>query len=218
MTDPQDPDWVRIIADEVVARLMGQTDGAGSRMLPVAISARHVHLSPAEVTTLFGRGYELQRRKWLSQPGQFAAEETVAVVGPRGRFDTVRILGPARGASQVEISATDARALGLTVPVRLSGDHRATPGVRLLGPRGEVILSAGLIVAARHIHMAPADAARFGVSPGQEVRVRTSGERRLVFDRVLVRVDGSFRLEMHIDTDEGNAAGIQDGDLVELVE
>lgn len=190
----------------------------GQRRLPVAVSARHVHLSPEDVRALFGPGHELKVQKWLSQPNQFAAAETVSLIGPRGAIAKVRVLGPARGATQVEVSATDARVLGFTVPVRLSGDHTGTPGITLEGPRGRVTIPRGVIIAARHIHMHPDEAAAFGVQDKQLVRVRCPGPRQLIFDQVVVRVSPGFLLEMHIDTDEGNAAGLRDGDLVDLID
>lgn len=192
--------------------------GERRRELPVALSARHVHLSPDHVEALFGKGHRLRVFKWLSQVDQFAAVETVTLIGPRGRIENVRVLGPARGATQVEIAYTEARQLGVHPPVRDSGDHRDTPGITLEGPAGRITIPQGVIVAARHIHMHPDEAAQFGVKNGDRVRVRTRGPRAVIFDNVLIRVSEQFRLEMHIDTDEGNAAGLQNGDLVELVD
>lgn len=212
---------VKLIAGEVVSRIreVARTaQPAGERkLLPVNISARHIHLSPAHVEALFGPGYQLTKFKDLKQPGQFAANETVAVIGPKGSFAKVRILGPARGDSQLEVSLTDARILGMDVPVRLSGNIQGAPGILLEGPRGRVTMAQGVIVAARHIHLGTADAERFGVKHGQTVRVRTASGRPLTFDDVLVRVSEKFVAEMHVDTDEGNAAGIKDGDLVEIL-
>lgn len=190
----------------------------GTRLVPVAISARHVHLSPEHVAVLFGAGYRLRVHRWLSQPYQYAADETVTLAGPRGCLQRVRILGPPRGATQVEVAYTDAHILGIRPPVRDSGDHRDTPGLTLVGPRGAVNIPQGVIVAARHLHLHPDEAAALGVGPGQRVRVRTGAGRRVLFDDVLCRVSPDFRLEMHIDTDEGNAAGLGDGDTVEIVE
>ncbi len=187
------------------------------RRLPVAVSARHVHLSQRDLEALFGRGARLTVFKWLSQVEQFAAAEQVTLIGPRGTLPRVRVLGPSRGHTQVEVSATDARLLGVAVPVRDSGDHRHTPGLTLEGPVGRITVSGGVIVAARHIHMHPDEAAQFGVADGQRVEVRTDGVRALVLENVLVRVNPAYRLEMHIDTDEANAAGLNDGDEVELI-
>jgi len=188
-----------------------------ARTVIINVSARHVHLSPAHLEALFGPGYQLTVKKELMQPGQFAAEETVAVIGPKGSFPKVRVLGPVRGSSQVEISATDARTLGVPAVVRLSGNIAGTPGIILEGPRGRVELSEGVIVAARHIHMTPADAEKYGVTDKQVVRVKTNGGRPLTFDDVIVRVRGDMALEMHIDTDEANAAGLKDGDIGEIL-
>ena len=184
--------------------------------LPIALSNKHIHLSQADIDVLFGQGYELTHKKDLSQPGQFACEEMVEVVGPKGSTK-MRVLGPARPESQVEVSLADARALGIAVPVRQSGDVEGTPGCKLVGPKGEVEMSRGVIVAARHIHMSLEDAERFGVKDKDVVSVQTTGERALLFNNVLVRANAAFALEMHVDLEEGNAAGVKNGDLVELV-
>jgi len=189
----------------------------GVRAVPVGVSARHVHLSPEHVEVLFGRGHRLRLRNWISQVGQFAAEETVTLVGPKGILERVRVLGPARGATQVEISLTDARCLGLAPPVRLSGELAGSPGVLLKGPCGEVELEEGVIVAARHIHMHPEDANRLGIH-SDVVRVKAGGERSVIFENVVVRIHPMFRLEMHIDTDEANAAGIKSGDWATILD
>lgn len=203
---------------KIVARVLRELDPAlGEDMsIPVGISNRHVHLSTADLARLFGPGHELTVRKELSQPGQYAAEETVTLVGPRGVLERVRILGPVRGATQVEISLTDGRCLGVRPPVRDSGNLAGSPGLTLVGPKGAVTLEEGVIAALRHIHMSPADAARFGVQDGDLVQVKTGGPRALSFDQVLVRVSPQFRLEFHIDTDEANAAGLENGDRVQL--
>ena len=181
--------------------------------IPVAVSARHIHLRRETVDALFGPGYELTVRKWLSQPGQFAAGETVTVVGPRNQLERVRVLGPVRSKDQLEISRTDEFHLGIDAPVRESGHVENTPGCRLIGPAGEVTLQDGVICAWRHIHMTPEDAARFGVADRDVVEVSVGGpERGLTFGNVLIRVSPKYRLEMHIDTDEGNAAEINPGD------
>lgn len=183
----------------------------------INVSARHVHLSKEHVEALFGPGYELTKLKDLKQPGQFATNEQVAVIGPKGSFPKVRVLGPARGATQVEIAMTDARTLGVPGIVRMSGKVEGTPGIILEGPHGRVELAQGIIVAARHIHMTPADAEQMGVTDGQVVRVKTTGGRPLTFDDVICRVHPSFALEMHIDTDEANAAGLKDGAVGEIL-
>ncbi|MFH1808349.1 MAG: phosphate propanoyltransferase [Pseudomonadota bacterium] len=176
--------------------------------IPISVSVRHVHLSQAHVEALFGTGRQLTRRSDLSQPGQFACEEVVAIQGPKSRIDKVRVLGPARPETQVEISRTDEFALGIDAPIRASGKTENTPGLTLIGPAGKVELEHGVIQAQRHIHMHPEDAIRFGVKDKQWVMVRVSGERGIIFDDVLVRVNSSYRLDMHLDADEGNAANI----------
>lgn len=182
---------------------------AASPLIPISISARHVHLTQADFEALFGPGRKMTVRTNLTQPGQFACDEQLTLVGPRNNIERVRILGPARPESQVEVSKTDALKLGLDVPVRASGDTEGSPGATLVGPFGKVQLPRGVICAARHIHMAPTDASRFGVKDKQIVSVRVeSPARSLVFENVLVRVHPEFRLDMHIDTDESNSAGI----------
>lgn len=180
--------------------------------VPVGVSARHIHLSREHVEQLFGQGYELTVLKPLSQPGQFAANEKVAVETDKGRFDKVRILGPARKMSQLEISRTDAFHLGLNPPVRESGNIEGTPGIRVIGPVGEVVLEKGVIVAARHIHFHTDEAKAWGIRDRQRLKVRMIGERPLVFEDVIARISDNFALDFHIDTDEANAAGVKTGD------
>jgi len=187
---------------------------------PVMIetSARHVHISRADLDTLFGEGYELHPKKELSQPGQYACEERVDVAGPKGRFQAVSILGPVRPQSQVELSMSDARAIGIKPPVRESGDLAGSPGCRLTGPQGTVELPLGVIIAKRHIHATPADAEKYGLRDKQVVRVQYGGEgRALVYGDVVVRVRGDFALAMHIDTDESNAGRVASGALGEIL-
>lgn len=185
-------------------------------LIPVGISNRHIHLSEGDIAALFGAGYQLTTKKPLSQPGQYAAEEVVTIVGPKGQIEKVRILGPARKASQVEVSQTDAYKLGITAPVRDSGDIENSPGVKMIGPKGEVELGMGAILAGRHVHMHPDDAAKFGVKDKDRVEVATNGERSVTFGNVLVRVSDQFALELHVDTDEANAALLRNGDSVKL--
>lgn len=175
----------------------------------VETSARHVHVTKEDLETLFGKGYELTEKKALSQPGQFASNERVTVVGPKRELANVSILGPCRKASQVELSLTDARSIGVSAPVRESGDIAGSAGCKLVGPCGEVELKEGVIAAKRHIHMTPADASVFGVQDKQVVSVKLeSADRSLIFDDVVVRVSDNFALAMHVDTDESNAAGL----------
>jgi putative phosphotransacetylase len=186
--------------------------------IPVGISNRHIHLSKEHLEALFGQGHELTEMKPLSQPGQYAAEETVTIKGTKGEIPKVRILGPLRGESQVEISRTDSFTLGIKPPIRDSGHIDGTPGIRLIGPLGSVDLEKGVIIASRHIHFHPSDAERFGVENGQKINLITMGERAVVFENVLVRVHTSYALDCHLDTDEGNAAGLSTGDSVEMIQ
>ena len=172
----------------------------------VETSARHVHLSKADLETLFGEGYELTIKKMLSQPGQYACAERVDVVGPKKTIPGVSILGPTRNATQVEISLTDARSIGVSAPIRESGDIAGTGACKLVGPKGEVEIAEGVIAAKRHIHMTPADAEGLGVQNGEVVKVLVKSERTTIYDDVVVRVSPSYALAMHIDTDECNAA------------
>ncbi|WP_314000368.1 phosphate propanoyltransferase [uncultured Paenibacillus sp.] len=188
------------------------------KQVPVGVSARHIHLSQEHVEILFGKGGGLTEMKPLSQPGQFAANETVEIVGPKGSFPKVRILGPARKRTQLEISRTDAFALGMKPPVRESGNIAGTPGMTIKGPAGEVTVEEGVIVAARHIHFHTSDAERWGIADKQRLRVRLGGERGMVLENVVARVSPDFALDMHIDTDEANAAGASTGDMAEIVD
>ena len=184
----------------------------------VETSARHVHVTKEDLETLFGAGYELHVKKMLSQPGQFASEERVDVVGPKRTLSGVSILGPIRKATQVELSLTDARSIGCTAPVRESGDLVGSGACRLVGPKGEVEVREGVIAAKRHIHMTPADAEEYGVKDKDvvSVKVETNG-RALTFGDVVVRVSEKFSLAMHIDTDESNAACAVNGTMGELI-
>jgi putative phosphotransacetylase len=183
----------------------------------VGISNKHLHLCEADLATLFGAGHKLTVKKELSQPGQFAAEETVDVVGPKGTLKGMRVLGPTRKESQVELAMTDARVIELSLPVRESGVLDGTPGVKLIGPKGEIELAKGAIIALRHIHLSVDQAKEANVKDKDWVTVKTFGSRPLIFEDVLIRSgDGHFS-EMHVDTDEGNAAGIKNDDMVEII-
>jgi len=181
------------------------------KKIPIEVSAHHVHLSKDVMDVLFGPGSELSRRSDLSQPGQFACNETIDLIGPKGRVERIRVLGPLREKSQVEISMTEEFKLGIKAPIRASGDLAGSPGTTLEGPRGTFRIPEGVICSFRHIHMSPEDALAFGLKDRDMVSVRVEGERTLVFGDVLVRVHPDFRLSMHIDTDEANAADIQTG-------
>lgn len=183
----------------------------------VEISARHIHVTEEQIAILFGEGYQLTPKKDLSQPGQFVCEEKLTIVGPRSEIKA-SILGPARKAAQVELSLTDARTIGVDALIRESGDIDGTVGVKLIGPKGEITIDKGVIAAKRHIHMTPADAQNYGVNNGDVVSVKVeTPERSLVFGDTVVRVRDDFALAMHIDTDEGNAAGIKGSALGEIV-
>lgn len=176
--------------------------------VPVGISNRHIHLSQADLDQLFGAGYQLMPMKELSQPGQFACKETVTICGPKGAIEKVRVLGPVRKETQIEIVAGDCFKLGVKAPAKLSGDLAGTPGITVVGPKGSVQTAQGLIVAQRHIHMAPADAQAYGVQDGQIVKIRVGGLRGGLYDNVAIRVTTSSKLECHLDTEEANAMGV----------
>ena len=176
--------------------------------VPVGISNRHIHLSQADLDQLFGAGYQLTPMKELSQPGQFACKETVTICGPKGAIEKVRVLGPVRKETQIEFVAGDCFKLGVKAPAKLSGDLAGTPGITVVGPKGSVQTAQGLIVAQRHIHMAPADAQAYGVQDGQIVKIRVGGLRGGIYDNVAIRVTTSSKLECHLDTEEANAMGV----------
>lgn len=184
---------------------------------PIGISARHLHLSQEDLEKLFGPGYTLNPQKPLSQPGQFSCLETVALYGPKGSFPKIRVLGPVRRRTQVEISRSDAFLLGLDPPIRDSGALDGSPGARLTGPAGEVDLPQGVIVAQRHLHLHTDEAAQLGLADKDLISVRTEGLRAVIFENVLVRVSPDFAMDLHLDTDEANAAGVRNGDQAVLV-
>lgn len=185
--------------------------------IPIGVSNRHIHLTKEHVYQLFGEGYELKVKKELSQPGEFAAEETVTIKTEKSEIAKVRILGPIRSLTQIEISKTDAFHLGIKPPIRPSGKIEGTPGITIIGPNGEITVEEGVIIAERHIHMTPTDAQTFGVEDGQYVSIKVEGERELVFHQVLIRIKDTYALDMHIDTDEANAGGLKTGDKGELL-
>ncbi len=185
----------------------------------VEISARHVHVSEEHLEILFGKGYKLTPKKDLSQPGQYACEERVTVVGPKKELTGVSILGPCRKATQVELSLTDARSIGVKAPIRESGDVAGSGACKLIGPAGEVELTEGVIAAKRHIHMTTSDAEKYGITDSQIVSVKIPTEgRALVFGDVVARVSDSYALAMHLDTDEANAAGIPGSCIGEILD
>lgn len=202
----------RLVTEELC-----KTEAVSDITIPVGVSARHIHLCQRDVETLFGPGHQLTFKTEL-MGGQFAAEETCTIVGLKLRaLEKVRVLGPARKETQVEISATDARTLGIGAPVRNSGDIQGSAPIAIVGPQGAIYLKEGCIVAARHIHMSPEDANRMGLKDQDIVSVQVDNARKTTYNEVLIRVDPSFTLEMHIDTDEANAAGIRQGDRVRLI-
>ena len=209
---------VAAVTEAVVRRL--QQDGRpvmpAVKGIPLGVSNRHVHLAREDMLVLFGSD-RLTIFKDLSQPGQFACQERLLVAGPKGAFEQVRILGPLRARTQVELAPSDCVKLGIKAPVRDSGNLTGSGALTLIGPAGAVTLREGAIIAARHIHMHTSEAAVFGCRDGQRVSVRAGGPRGLIFNGVLVRVGDKFSLEMHVDIDEANAAGLKNGDIVELV-
>ena len=198
---------------EISSEQKPSTDGA----IPIGVSNRHIHLSKSDLETLFGEGYELTPIKELSQPGQYACKEQLTIIGPSMRpIENVRVLGPVRKASQVEISATDSYVLKVKPPVRESGNIKDSAPIRIVGPKGVVELNEGCIIANRHIHMSPAEAEVFGLKDGDYVDIDVNGKRRTRWFDVQVRVHKDFRLEMHVDTDDANAAGIGNGFTVTI--
>ena len=186
--------------------------------VPIGVSARHCHVSQEDLQTLFGADAKLTEFKPLRQVGEFAAEQTVTIVGPRMRaLEGVRILGPCRGGTQVEISLTDAIYLGLRPPVRPSGDHSDTPGILMIGPKGFIHLKKGVIRANRHVHLSDTDARALGVKDNEKVMIRIAGDRPVIYHDVQVRVKSSFMAEMHLDTDDANAVGVTSGDIAQIL-
>ena len=183
----------------------------------IGVSNRHVHLSQADLEVLFGKDYVLTKMKDMKQPGQFATNEKVDIVGPKGKFSGVRIIGPVRKETQVEVSITDSFKLGVKPPIRQSGDLQGTPGIKVVGPKGEVDIPRGVIVAAWHIHMPQYIADIKGYKDGQVVKVETYGERKIIMHNVVLRVSDKMAKEMHIDVDEANAAGLKNDDLVKII-
>ena len=212
-----DTNNIELITRMVLEALDKNAVSENGYMVPVGVSARHIHLTQEHVEALFGPGYQLTKKKEL-MGGQYACNETVTIVGLKLRaIENVRILGPVRKASQVEISATDAVKLGVKAPIRESGKLQGSAPIAVVGPKGAIYLNEGCIIAMRHIHMSPADAKAAGVQDGDIVSVKADNERGTVFNQVKIRVDDSFTLEMHIDTDEANACKIATGATVTIV-
>ena len=201
-----------------IESLLGKKESAiDPNIVPVGVSGRHIHLSQHDLETLFGKGYELPKVKDLSQPGQFAAKECVTLAGPKGVIQKVRVLGPVRSQTQVEVLAGDTFKLGVPLEIRLSGHLEGTPGITVIGPKGTVVLPEGVMVAARHIHMSPSQAAERGFHDGQVVSLKICGERGGMLDNVIVRVTETGHLDCHIDTEEANAFHLKTGSKVQVV-
>ena len=208
---------VEMITQMVLQTLGKMEEKSNGYQVPVGVSARHIHLTQEHVEALFGEGYQLTKKKEL-MGGQYACNETVTVVGLKLRaIENVRVLGPTRKASQLEVSATDAMKLGIKAPIRESGNVAGSAPIAVIGPKGAIYLNEGCIIAMRHIHMSPADAQAAGVHDGDIVSVQADNERATVFNQVKIRVHESFTLEMHIDTDEANASKIKTGDMVTII-
>ena len=222
---PTVPVTHRAVVEHLVRQMVYQKLGkplprvaSAPNPLVVNVSARHCHLTPEAVEALFGKGAQLHAHKELYQPGAFAAKETVTLIGPRSRvISNLRILGPCRNLNQVELAYTDAIALGFDIPLRISGDIKGTPGCMLMGPAGFFEMDQGVIRALRHVHMHPDDAAFYGVKGGDEMRLKIGGPCGIMLDKLLCRVDPNFKLEAHIDTDEGNACNLLPGTPCELI-
>ncbi|WP_278320222.1 phosphate propanoyltransferase [Inediibacterium massiliense] len=186
-------------------------------LVPVGLSNKHIHLSKEHINILFGEGHELTPIKDLGQPAQFACDEKVDIVGPKGTLKGVRVLGPAREKTQIEISLADGFVLGTKAPIKASGDLAGTPGAKIVGPKGEVDLEEGVIVAARHLHMHTSDGEKFGIKDKDIVKIKVDGERGMIFENVLARVGDTHALELHVDMDEGNAGAMKNGQMVEVI-
>ncbi len=216
------PDSEDLIKEVVKQVYIGKPSGSnsadsGKKLVPAEISSRHLHVSRSDLDILFGTGYQLKKLRDLSQPNQFASEETVRLIGPKRIIERVRILGPCRSKTQVEISKTDTFHLGINTVVRISGDIADTPGILIIGPRGFVNLTCGVIISKRHLHIEGDLAALWGLKANDLVKIRVTGDRPLIFEDVVVRCGSAHKLALHFDTDEGNAANLKSGELVELL-
>lgn len=210
----------RVLGVLVEGKLSGKQQQPMSEMartIPVGISNRHAHLSREDIDALFGEGYELTKLKDLSQPGQYACKECVTVCGPKGTLEKIRVLGPARPVTQIEILQGDTFKIGVKGEVRLSGDLNGTPGATVIGPKGSVQIRQGVIVAHRHIHMLPEEAKYFGVVDGEKVSIKLSGPRGGVLNNVMIRATSNSGLECHIDTEEANALGVTSSTRIDIL-
>lgn len=208
---------LKLFLEAVQTTLQSSETAEDPSAIPVGISNRHLHLSQADMDTLFGEGYQVTKIKDLSQPGQYACKETVIICGPKGAIEGVRILGPVRSKTQVEILAGDCFKLGVSAPSRLSGELAGSPGITLVGPKGSVQTSEGLIVAQRHIHMTPQEAQHFGVRDGQTVSIEIDGPRGGIYSNVAVRANDASALECHVDTEEANAMNMNSLSKIKII-
>lgn len=208
---------LKLLLEAVQANLSSADVKNDSDEIPVGVSNRHVHLSQADLNSLFGEGYQLTKMKDLSQPGQFACKETITICGPKGAIEKIRILGPVRSKTQVEVLTGDSFKLGIVSQARLSGDLSGTPGITLIGPKGSAQTTEGLIVAQRHIHMTPQDAQHFGVQDGQVVCIQVEGPRGGIYSNVAVRANDASALECHIDTEEANAMSVGSSTKIKII-
>lgn len=208
---------LKLLLETVQANLASADVKIHGDEIPVGVSNRHVHLSQADLNSLFGNGYELTKMKDLSQPGQYACKESITICGPKGAIEKIRILGPVRSKTQVEVLTGDSFKLGVVSQARLSGELNGTPGITLIGPKGSVQTTEGLIVAQRHIHMTLQDAQRFGVQDGQTVDIQIEGPRGGIYSNVAIRANNTSSLECHIDTEEANAMSMSGSSTVKIV-
>lgn len=208
---------LRLLLEAVQANLTQAQAQEDPFKIPVGVSNRHIHLSQADQDTLFGQGYQMTKMKDLSQPGQFACKETVTLCGPSGVIEKVRILGPVRSKTQVEILSGDCFKLGIKTPLKMSGELQGTPGITLVGTKGTALVTEGMIVAQRHIHMTPADAQRFEVKDGQWLSIQVDGPRGGTYSNVAVRVNDASALECHIDTEEANAMHVNGSTTIRII-
>ncbi len=209
-------DILNLLLEAVQAAVPSAEENPDS-CIPVGVSNRHIHLSQNDLNILYGEGYQLTRMKELSQPGQYACKETLTICGPKGAIEKVRILGPVRDKTQVEVLMGDCIKMGISSQIRLSGDLCGTPGIALIGPNGSIQIKEGLIVAQRHIHMTPQDAQHFGVHDGQIVRIQSDGPRGGIYHNVTIRANDASTLECHIDTEEANAMNISSISKITIV-
>lgn len=208
---------LKLLLEAVQANIFSAEKKEDTDEIPVGVSNRHVHLSQADMNCLFGEGYQMTKMKDLSQPGQYACKETVTICGPKGAIEKVRVLGPVRSKTQVEVLAGDSFKLGVIPLIRLSGDLRGTPGITLVGPKGSVRITEGLVAAQRHIHMNCEDAKGLGVQDGQVVSVEVNGPRGGIYNNVAIRANDASVLEFHVDTEEANAMNINTLSKIKII-